>query len=62
MNSADFTSFERMTLKEAQEELEKTMILNAMNKYGSTVKVAKALDISQPSVSRKYAKYKSIQK
>lgn len=45
---------EIMPLKEAQQILEKQLIKLAMDKYKTTTKAAKALGISQSSVSRKY--------
>lgn len=44
-------------LKTALEKLEKKMIADALEKYGSTRKAAKVLGISQPTVVRKAAKY-----
>ncbi|NLB88623.1 MAG: sigma 54-interacting transcriptional regulator [Syntrophomonadaceae bacterium] len=44
-------------LKTALEKLEKKLIADALEKYGSTRKAAKVLGISQPSVVRKAAKY-----
>ncbi|QQK75771.1 sigma 54-interacting transcriptional regulator [Salicibibacter cibarius] len=41
---------------EAQESIEEQLILLAMEKYKTTTKAAKALQISQPAVSRKYNK------
>ncbi len=41
-------------LKKALEQVEETLIRKAMEKYGSTTKAAKALGISQSSVSRKF--------
>ena len=41
-------------LKKAIEQVEETLIRKAMEKYGSTIKAAKALGISQSSVSRKF--------
>ncbi|WP_078413896.1 sigma-54 interaction domain-containing protein [Priestia abyssalis] len=50
---------ERKTLPEVLENVEKKMILNVMKKYTTTVEMAKALGISQPSVVRKLKKYTS---
>lgn len=43
-------------LQEAQKHVEKQLILLAMKQYKTTTKAAKALGISQSSVSRKYQK------
>ncbi|MED4892079.1 MULTISPECIES: sigma 54-interacting transcriptional regulator [Heyndrickxia] len=45
-----------MPLQEAMESVEEQLILQAMNQYKTTTKAAKALGISQSSVSRKYQK------
>ncbi len=45
-----------LPLQEAREHLEEQLILLAMKKYKTTTKAAKALDISQSAVSRKYQK------
>lgn len=45
---------EIMPLKKALEHVEEQLILMAMQRYRSTTMAAKALGISQPSVSRKY--------
>ncbi|MEZ0116534.1 UNVERIFIED_ORG: transcriptional regulator with PAS, ATPase and Fis domain [Heyndrickxia coagulans] len=45
-----------MPLQEAVESVEEQLILQAMNQYKTTTKAAKALGISQSSVSRKYQK------
>ena len=50
-----------MNLNEAKDQLERDMIVKAMEKYKTTQKAAEILGISQASVSRKYAKYKSMQ-
>jgi transcriptional regulator with PAS, ATPase and Fis domain len=49
-----FTSI--MPLQEAQNYIEEQLILLAMKQYKTTTKAAKALGISQSSVSRKYQK------
>jgi PAS domain S-box-containing protein len=49
-----FTSI--MPLQEAQDYIEEQLILLAMKQYKTTTKAAKALGISQSSVSRKYQK------
>ncbi len=46
-----------MPLKEAIEQVEERLILDAFEKYGSSYKVADVLQISQSSASRKYIKY-----
>lgn len=46
-----------MPLKEALEQVEQQLILDAFQKYGSSYKVADVLQISQSSASRKYIKY-----
>ena len=43
-------------LQEAMDDVEEQLILLAMNQYRTTTKAAKALGISQSSVSRKYQK------
>lgn len=48
---------EGLTLKKALELLEKQMVQEAYDRYKSTVGVAKALGISQPSAARKLKKY-----
>ncbi|WP_408009629.1 sigma 54-interacting transcriptional regulator [Pseudalkalibacillus sp. A8] len=45
-----------LPLQEAREHLEEQLIMLAMKKYKTTTKAAKALDISQSAVSRKYQK------
>ncbi|WP_163100502.1 sigma-54 interaction domain-containing protein [Peribacillus alkalitolerans] len=45
------------TLTEMVEELEKQILIKARKKYKTTVNMAKALGISQPSVVRKIKKY-----
>lgn len=45
-----------MPLQEAQDYIEEQLILLAMKQYKTTTKAAKALGISQSSVSRKYQK------
>lgn len=45
-----------LPLQEAREHLEEQLIMLAMKKYKTTTKAAKALDISQSTVSRKYQK------
>ena len=50
--------FEEISLKEACERLEKRMLLDAARRYKTTYQIAEALQISQPSVSRKLKKYR----
>ncbi len=45
------------SLRQAMENVERRIILDAYDRYGSTYKVAEALDISQTSVVRKLNKY-----
>ena len=45
------------SFKQSMKEYEKFLIVQAYRKYGSSVKVAKALGISQPSASRKIRDY-----
>jgi len=47
-----------MSLKRALEEVEKRMVLHAEKTYKSTYDAAKALGISQPTMSRKLNKYR----
>ncbi len=44
-------------LDEALEAVEKRMILDAMDKYGTTTKAAEVLGVNQSTISRKMAKY-----
>jgi PAS domain S-box-containing protein len=46
-----------LKLKEAVEQIEKTMILRSLNKYKSTRKAAAHLGVSQPTIVRKAARY-----
>ncbi|WP_209123334.1 sigma-54-dependent Fis family transcriptional regulator [Alkalihalobacillus sp. BA299] len=48
----------KQTLKEVMDEVEKQMLKQAKKEYKTTVQIAKALGISQPSVVRKLKKYK----
>lgn len=52
---------EELHLQTALEQVEKTLLLKAYNKYRTTYKMAQALGISQPSVVRKLKKYQNIQ-
>lgn len=52
---------EEITLKDALDKLEKTIIEKALKKYGSSHKAAKALGVAQPTVLRK-AKALGIEK
>ncbi|MBQ6496915.1 MAG: sigma 54-interacting transcriptional regulator [Firmicutes bacterium] len=45
------------TLDDAMEALERKLILEAIEKYGTTTKAAKALGVNQSTISRKIAKY-----
>jgi TyrR family helix-turn-helix protein len=53
-------SLNAQTLKEIIEEAEKQVLLKARKKYKTTVGMAKALGISQPSIVRKMKKYQII--
>lgn len=57
-NSTDIVIPSMMSLKEATEELEKQIIMNAVKKYRTTREVAKVLEVSQPTIVRKINKYK----
>ncbi len=46
-----------VTLKEAVEQAEKEILEAALEKHGSTRAMSKALDVSQPTIVRKLAKY-----
>lgn len=46
-----------MTLNDVLDQTEKQLLMQAMGKYKSTREIAKALDISQPSVVRKMHKH-----
>jgi PAS domain S-box-containing protein len=48
------------TLKEILDKTEKEVLLNARKKYKTTIRMAKALGISQPSIVRKMKKYQII--
>ena len=61
MAGKDFESL-HLSLPEVLESVEKKILLSAYEKYGSTTKVAKALGISQPSVSVKLKKYMEKEK
>lgn len=52
---------EASNLKEAIKEVEKRLVINAYKKYKTTIGVAKALGISQPTAVRKIQKYCSNQ-
>ncbi|MGN0714599.1 MAG: TyrR/PhhR family helix-turn-helix DNA-binding protein, partial [Anaerovoracaceae bacterium] len=45
------------TLKEAMEEFEKQFLRKAKEQWGTTEKIAKALDVNQSTISRKLNKY-----
>ncbi len=53
----ELESDEIMPLKQAYENLEYTILKNAAKRYRTTYEIAEALQISQPSVSRKLKKY-----
>lgn len=57
INVAGLNTGEFMTLKKAKEDLEKFLIKQALERYGSTRKAASALGIAQPTVVRKAQKY-----
>lgn len=59
-NTAGDADGANFKLKEACDFFEKRIILAAMEKHKTTVAVAKALGISQPSVVRKLAKYRDL--
>lgn len=48
---------ERNTLKQTLEEVEKQVLTAAAEKYRTTREIAKALDVSQPTIVRKLNKY-----
>lgn len=48
------------TLREMMDELEKQILQKSRKKYKTTVKMAKALGISQPSIVRKMKKYEIL--
>ncbi|HIT87387.1 MAG TPA: sigma 54-interacting transcriptional regulator [Candidatus Coprocola pullicola] len=56
------TEEEIMPLKEAFEKVEYLLLKKAVKKYKTTYEIANALQISQPSVSRKLKKYKERNK
>lgn len=51
---------DHQTLKEILDKTEKEVLLNARKKYKTTIRMAKALGISQPSIVRKMKKYQII--
>ena len=53
---------EVMPFKEAKNKLEEQLILLAMDKFKTTTEAAKALEINQSTVSRKYKKILEEQK
>lgn len=53
----DFHISDMGTLKEAREQLEKSMVSWALERYGSTRKAAAALGVTQPTVVRMSHKY-----
>jgi transcriptional regulator with PAS, ATPase and Fis domain len=50
---------EVMPLQQALQQVEKELVLLAMERYRSTTRAAKALGISQSSVSRKHRQYQA---
>lgn len=46
-----------LPLREALEEVERQLVREAYERYGSSYKVAQALEISQSSANRKISKY-----
>jgi transcriptional regulator with PAS, ATPase and Fis domain len=54
----DFQSIDLMPLKQAKKELEKVLILKAVNLYGNTYKAAEALGVDQSTISKKMTLYK----
>ena len=54
--------FEEVPLKVAVERLERQMLADAAKRYETTYQIAEALQISQPSVSRKLKKYQIVSK
>ena len=56
-NSLDIAIPSVMSLKDATEEVERQIILNAAKKYKTTREVARALKVSQPTIVRKMSKY-----
>lgn len=54
---SDFDSFPRRSLKSLVAEFEKTIILQAVKKYGSIRKAADALDVNPSTLSRKISSY-----
>ncbi|MBS5658970.1 sigma 54-interacting transcriptional regulator [Flavonifractor plautii] len=49
--------FEEITLKEAFDRVERQLLQDAVKRFHTTYQIAEALQISQPSVSRKLKKY-----
>ena len=56
-NKDEIVIDEIMPLKEAVNEIEKRIISKAMEKFNTTYEVAKALEVSQPTIVRKKKKY-----
>ncbi len=54
--------YENISLKEAYEKVECMLLQRASEKYKTTYEIAEALQISQPSVSRKLKKYNITKK
>lgn len=60
MKDANVDEYENLSLQEALENVEKGILFNAYQKYGSSVKVGKALKISQPKAYRLLKKHSII--
>jgi len=54
----EFTLSDELTLSEALEKVEKQMIKKAIEKHKTTRRIARALNVSQPTIVRKMSKYK----
>ncbi|MEW5818289.1 MAG: sigma 54-interacting transcriptional regulator, partial [Spirochaetota bacterium] len=60
INKSTYTLNEKVSnLQQVLEEIEKSMVLEAIKTYGNTYKAAEALGISQPTFFRKLRKYQS---
>lgn len=57
-SSAPESLREGETLVETMSRVERSLLLNARNQYGSHDKMAKALGVTQPTITRKMKKYK----
>ena len=58
MQSGEVTVKGIMTYRSALEAMERQLLENARNQFGSTRKIADALDINQSTVSRKLRQYR----